>query len=43
MTYLTPGHTSAAARLVRSGVTVKLSRPLQTEARTDLPERPITT
>ena len=42
MTYLTPGHTSAA-RLVRSEVTVTRSRPLQTEARTDLPEPPITT
>jgi hypothetical protein len=41
--YLTPGHTSAAARLVRSDVTVTLSRPLQTEPRTDLPEPPITT
>jgi kynurenine formamidase len=38
LTYLTRGHTSAAARLVRSGVTVTLSRPLQTEARIDVPE-----
>ena len=35
---LTPAETVAAARLVRSGVTVTLSQPLKTEARADVPE-----
>lgn len=38
LAYLTRDHTCAAARLVRSGVTVTLSRPLQTEARIDVPQ-----
>ncbi len=38
LTYLTPACTAAAARLVRSGVTVSLGLPLQTEARIDVPE-----
>ena len=38
LSYLTPARTAAAARLVRSGVTVTLGRPLQTEARIDVPE-----
>ena len=36
--YLTPARTAAAARLVRSGVTVTLGQPLRTEARIDVPE-----
>jgi kynurenine formamidase len=36
--YLPPARTAAAARLVRSGVTVTLSQPLRTEARIDVPE-----
>ena len=35
---LTPARTAAAARLVRSGVTVTLSQPLRTVARIDMPE-----
>ena len=35
---LTPERVAAAARLVRSGVTVTLSLPLNTEARIDIPE-----
>ena len=35
---LTPARTAAAARLVRSGVTVTLSQPLKTVARIDMPE-----
>ena len=35
---LTPARTAAAARLVRSGITVTLSQPLRTVARIDMPE-----
>ena len=35
---LTPARTAAAARLVRSGITVTLSQPLKTVARIDMPE-----
>jgi kynurenine formamidase len=35
--HLTPARIAAAARLVRSGVTVTLSQPLKTEARIDVP------
>ncbi len=35
---LTPARTAAAAKLVRSGVTVTLSQPLRTVARIDMPE-----
>ncbi len=35
---LTPERTAAAARLVRSGITVTLSQPLKTVARIDMPE-----
>ena len=35
---LTPERTAAAARLVRSGITVTLSQPLRTVARIDMPE-----
>jgi kynurenine formamidase len=38
LNHLTPGRVAAAARLVRSGTTITLSRPLQTEARPDVPE-----
>jgi kynurenine formamidase len=38
LNYLTPERTAAAARLVRSGVTVTLSLPLSTEARIESPE-----
>ena len=38
LSYLTPARTAAAARLVRSGVTVTLGRPLHTEVRIDNPE-----
>jgi kynurenine formamidase len=38
LSHLTPARAAAAAGLVRSGVTVTLGRPLQTEARIDVPE-----
>ena len=38
LNHLTPARVAAAARLVRSGVTITLSQPLQTEARVDVPE-----
>jgi kynurenine formamidase len=38
LNYLTPARTAAAARLVRSGTTITLSQPLETEARIDVPE-----
>ena len=38
LNHLTPGRVAAAARLVRSGTTITLSHPLQTEARPDVPE-----
>jgi kynurenine formamidase len=38
LNHLTPGRVVAAARLVRSGVTISLSRPLPTETRPDVPE-----
>jgi kynurenine formamidase len=38
LSHLTPARTVAAAGLVRSGVTVTLGRPLQTEVRIDVPE-----
>ena len=38
LNHLTPERVAAAARLVRSGVTVTLSLPLDTEARIDNPE-----
>jgi kynurenine formamidase len=38
LNYLTPDRVAAAAGLVRSGTTITLSRPLQTEARPDVPE-----
>jgi kynurenine formamidase len=38
LNHLTPDRIAAAARLVRSGTTITLSRPLQTEARPDVPE-----
>jgi kynurenine formamidase len=38
LNYLTPDRIAAAARLVRSGVTVTLSQPLRTEQRIDCPE-----
>jgi kynurenine formamidase len=38
LNHLTPDRIVAAARLVRSGTTVTLSQPLQTEARPDVPE-----
>ncbi len=38
LNFLTPERTTAAARLVESGVTVTLSRPLRTNAGIDLPE-----
>jgi kynurenine formamidase len=37
LAYLTPARVAAAARLVRTGVAVSLGRPLQTEARIDVP------
>jgi kynurenine formamidase len=38
LNHLTPARIAAAARLVRSGVTITLSQPLKTEARIDMPE-----
>ncbi len=38
LNHLTPERTAAAARLVRSGITVTLSRPLRTDVGVDLPE-----
>jgi kynurenine formamidase len=38
LNHLTPARIAAAARLVRSGTTVTLSQPLETEARIDVPE-----
>ena len=38
LNHLTPARIAAAARLVRSGTTITLSQPLQTEARIDVPE-----
>jgi kynurenine formamidase len=38
LNHLTPDRIAAAAGLVRSGTTVTLSQPLQTEARPDVPE-----
>jgi kynurenine formamidase len=38
LNYLTPDRVAAAARLVRSGVTVTLSLPLNTKARIDSPQ-----
>jgi kynurenine formamidase len=38
LNHLTPARTAAAAQLVRSGETVTLSQPLETEARMDVPE-----
>jgi kynurenine formamidase len=38
LNHLTPDRIAAAARLVQSGTTITLSRPLQTEARPDVPE-----
>ena len=38
LNYLTPERVAEAARLVRSGITVTLSLPLDTEARVDNPE-----
>ena len=38
LSHLTAARIAAAARLVRSGVTVTLSRPLRTEGRIDVPE-----
>ena len=38
LNHLSPERIAAAARLVRSGIAVTLSQPLQTEARTDCPE-----
>jgi kynurenine formamidase len=38
LNHLTPERIAAAARLVRTGVTVTLSQPLHTEARIDVPE-----
>jgi kynurenine formamidase len=38
LNHLTSDRIAAAARLVRSGTTITLSRPLQTEARPDVPE-----
>ena len=38
LNHLTPERVAAAAKLVRSGVTVSLSLPLDTEARIDNPE-----
>jgi kynurenine formamidase len=38
LNHLTPARVAAAARLVRSGTTITLSQPLETEARIDVPE-----
>jgi kynurenine formamidase len=38
LNHLTPARVAAAARLVRSGVTITLSQPLKTEAGIDVPE-----
>ena len=38
LNHLTPERSAAAARLVRSGITVTLSQPLKTVARIDVPE-----
>jgi kynurenine formamidase len=38
LNHLTPAHTAAAARLVRSGITITLSQPLRTQASIDVPE-----
>ena len=38
LNHLTPARTRAAAELVRSGVTITLAQPLETEARLDVPE-----
>jgi kynurenine formamidase len=38
LNHLTPTRVAAAARLVRSGTTITLSQPLETEARIDVPE-----
>jgi kynurenine formamidase len=38
LNHLTPARLAAAARLVRSGTTITLSRPLQTEPGPDVPE-----
>jgi kynurenine formamidase len=38
LNHLTPARIAAAARLVRSGTTITLSKPLETEARLDVPE-----
>jgi kynurenine formamidase len=38
LNHLTPERIAAAARLVRSGTTITLSQPLQTDARPDVPE-----
>jgi kynurenine formamidase len=38
LNHLTPARIAAAARLVRSGTTITLSEPLETEARIDVPE-----
>jgi kynurenine formamidase len=38
LNHLTPARIAAAARLVRSGTTITLSQPLETEARPDVPE-----
>jgi kynurenine formamidase len=38
LNHLTPARVAAAARLVRSGTTITLSQPLETEARPDVPE-----
>jgi kynurenine formamidase len=37
LNHLTPARVAAAARLVRSGTTITLSQPLETEARADVP------
>jgi kynurenine formamidase len=38
LNHLTPARITAAARLVRSGTTITLSQPVETEARADVPE-----
>ena len=38
LNHLTPARVAAAAQLVRSGVTITLSQPLETQARVDVPE-----